>query len=134
MATAASSLHDILLVDDEPDIRTIGQVSLRSVGRFAVTLAASGEEALAACAAHRPDLILLDVMMPELDGPSTLARLRADPALAGIPVIFMTAKVQQHEIRRFLDLGAAGVIAKPFDPMQLPSQIRAIVESPEAAR
>lgn len=121
-------VQKVLLVDDEPDIRTIGQVSLRSVGRLQVALAGSGEEALAACARDRPDVILLDVMMPELDGPSTLARLQADPLLAGIPVIFMTAKVQKHEIRRYLDLGAVGVIAKPFDPMQLPAQVRAIVE------
>jgi two-component system OmpR family response regulator len=112
----------VLLVDDDPDIRLIGEMALARVGNFAVQLAASGPEALTAAAAG-PDVILLDVMMPGMDGTATLARLRADPALASIPVIFMTAKVQDSEVARYRELGAQGVIAKPFDPMTLHERV-----------
>src|SRR5690348_12910025 len=119
-------IRTVMLVDDEPDIRRIGAISLARVGGWSVVLAASGEEALAHLSRARPDVILLDVMMPGLDGPSTLARLRA--ALApDVPVIFMTAKVLAHEVERYLELGAAGVITKPFDPLRLPEEVRAIV-------
>jgi CheY-like chemotaxis protein len=125
------AIAKVLMVDDEPDIRRIGQMSLRAVGKWEVALAASGAEALvlvaAAALGGRPDVILLDVMMPGMDGPATLAALRSDEATAAIPVIFMTAKVQQHEVERYLALGAAGVIKKPFDPMTLPDQVRRIV-------
>ena len=86
-------------------------------------------QALTLAAHERPDVILLDVMMPELDGPGTFASLREDPATATIPVIFMTAKAQPHEVASYRALGAAGVIAKPFDPMSLPGEIRSIVEA-----
>jgi CheY-like chemotaxis protein len=122
-------IRTVLLVDDEPDLRRIAALSLSRVGKWAVLLAASGAEALAVIERERPDVILLDVMMPGLDGPSTLSRLRAAPSAAGVPVIFMTAKVQKQEVERYLRLGAAGVITKPFDPMRLPEQIRAIVEA-----
>jgi two-component system OmpR family response regulator len=112
----------VLLVDDDPDIRLIGEMALARVGNFAGQLAASGPEALTAAAAG-PDVILLDVMMPGMDGTATLARLRADPALASIPVIFMTAKVQDSEVARYRELGAQGVIAKPFDPMTLHERV-----------
>jgi two-component system OmpR family response regulator len=92
-----------------------------------VSLAASGLEALAAAERDQPDLILLDVMMPGMDGPTTLTALQALAAARSIPVIFMTAKVQEREIERYLGLGAAGVIRKPFDPMKLPEQIRLIM-------
>ena len=121
------AIAKVLMVDDEPDIRRIGQMSLRAVGKWEVALAASGAEALRAAIEGRPDVILLDVMMPGMDGPATLSALRGDPATAAIPVIFMTAKVQQHEVERYLALGAAGVIKKPFDPMTLPDEVRRIV-------
>jgi CheY-like chemotaxis protein len=121
-------LSKVLLVDDEPDIRRIGQISLEHVGQWKVVQAQSGLQALTLAADERPDVILLDVMMPELDGPGTFLRLRADPITANIPVIFMTAKAQPHEVASYRALGAAGVIAKPFDPMSLPSEIRSIVE------
>jgi len=125
----ARTLSKVLLVDDEPDIRRIGQISLEHVGRWKVVQANSGREALGLAASEQPDVILLDVMMPELDGPGTLARLREVPATADIPVIFMTAKAQPHEVAGYRALGAAGVIAKPFDPMTLPGEIRTIVEA-----
>jgi CheY-like chemotaxis protein len=122
-------IKTVLLVDDEPDIRTIGAMSLRRVGKWEVRVASSGAEAIALAAEAVPDLVLLDVMMPELDGPATLEALRKNPALASVPVIFMTAKVQAKEVERWLAIGAIGVIRKPFDPMTLPTEIRNLVES-----
>jgi CheY-like chemotaxis protein len=124
----ADSIHKVLMVDDEPDIRRVGQMSLELVGQFEVLLASGGEEAVELAARERPDVILLDVMMPRLDGPATLDRLRHDQGTAGIPVIFMTAKVQKHEVARYLAQGASGVIFKPFDPMTLPEEIRRIAK------
>jgi len=100
------------------------KMSLELVGDFEVELAVSGAEGLAKAGSLLPDLILLDVMMPGMDGPATLRALREQPRTSGIPVIFMTAKVQSHEIAQYLALGALGVIAKPFDPMSLPDQVR----------
>jgi len=123
------NLDSVLMVDDEPDIRTIGEIALRDVGGLKVTLAASGREALEIVGPTKPDVILLDVMMPDMDGPTTLERLRAQPSTQGIPVVFMTAKVQRQEVERYMKLGAAGVVAKPFDPMTLASEVRRIVTS-----
>jgi len=127
-------MNNVLLVDDEPDIRTIGKMSLTRVGKFEVRLASSGAEALRLVGEQRPDLIILDVMMPEMDGPTTLGALRADPATADIPVILMTAKVLAPELEMWLSIGAAGVIRKPFDPMTLPNEVRKIVAEWSAAR
>jgi CheY-like chemotaxis protein len=127
------SLQKVLLCDDEPDIRRIAEITLTRVGKLAVTLAGSGAEALERAGRERPDVILLDVMMPDLDGPTTFQRLRADPATASIPVIFMTAKAQMHEVAAFRALGAAGVIPKPFDPMTLPAEVRRILGENERA-
>jgi two-component system OmpR family response regulator len=113
-----------LSVDDEPDIREIVELSLGLDPIFLVRQCPSGHEALRAAIEWRPDLILLDVMMPVMDGPATLAELRADRRTAMIPVVFMTARAQMQEQARFKALGAAGVIAKPFDPMRLPAQVR----------
>jgi CheY-like chemotaxis protein len=121
------AVDKVLMVDDEPHVRRVAELCLARVGHWSVTLAASGGEALEVAERDRPDLILLDVMMPGMDGPMTLNALQADEALATIPVIFMTAKVQEHEIERYLALGAAGVICKPFDPLELPDQIRRIL-------
>ena len=121
------SVLRVLLVDDDPDIRFIGEMALARVGKFDVTVAESGERCLELAAAQ-PDVILLDVMMPGLDGTATLARLREDPALARIPVIFMTAKVQDSELARYRELGAHGVIAKPFDPMTLHARVQGLLD------
>jgi CheY-like chemotaxis protein len=120
------TIRSILVVDDEPDIQTVAEMSLRAVGGWDVSLASSGAEALALAASLQPDLVLLDVMMPGLDGTTTLRMLRERPATAHIPVILMTAKVQRHEVARYLESGAAAVIPKPFDPMELPHLIRAL--------
>ncbi|MFY0565226.1 response regulator [Archangium lansingense] len=121
------TIRKVLLVDDEDDIRTIGQISLSRVGGWQTVLAASGAEAVSKAAAEQPDLILLDVMMPGMDGPTTLGQLRAQAATAKTPVIFMTAKIQKQEVARYLELGAVGVIGKPFDPMTLPTEIKKLL-------
>jgi CheY-like chemotaxis protein len=115
-----------MYVEDEPDIQAVAKLALEMLGGFKVRLCTNGQEALAAVHEFAPDLILLDVMMPGMDGPSTLERLRADPATAGIPVIFLTAKVQPAEVVHYQSLGALTVIAKPFDPMTLAAQVRQI--------
>ncbi|MHB1552802.1 MAG: response regulator [Acidimicrobiales bacterium] len=117
----------VLLVDDEELIREVAEVALAKVGGWEVLTASSGEEGLGKAVAERPDAILLDVMMPGLDGPGTLARLQADPATASIPVVFLTAKVRQSEQQRWIDLGAAGVLVKPFDPMSLADQVAEVL-------
>ena len=119
-------LDRILYVEDEPDIRTIAQLALESVGGFILEVCCDGFEAVEKAQAFAPDLIVLDVMMPGMDGPGTMQALRALPGLAGTPVIFMTAKVQPNEMAKYKSMGAAGVIAKPFDPMTLSDQIREI--------
>jgi CheY-like chemotaxis protein len=119
-------LKTILYVEDEADIRTIAKMALEAVGGFSVRACASGREALTMAPDAGADLILLDVMMPGLDGPSTLKALREVPATASTPVIFMTAKVQPGEIAQYKGLGALDVIAKPFDPMSISDEIRRI--------
>jgi CheY-like chemotaxis protein len=114
----------ILHVDDEPDIREVVELSLGLDPAFTVKSCASGGDALATVANWRPDLILCDVMMPVMDGPATLARLRQSPDTARIPVVFMTARAQAREMEHFKSLGATGVIAKPFDPLTLASFVR----------
>lgn len=117
----------VLIVDDEPDIRRIAKLGLSRVGGMEVVEAASGAEALVRAKADKPDAVLLDVMMPGLDGPSTLARLREDPATSGIPVVFLTAKAIAAELERLKVLGAAGVLTKPFDPRTLARELRALL-------
>jgi CheY-like chemotaxis protein len=121
-------IQKVLVVDDDDHIRMVSRLSVEKVGNWQVAVAAGGEEAIELARAERPDLILLDVMMPDLDGPGTLERLQSQPETADIPVIFLTAKVQQHEVERYLELGAIGVISKPFDPMTLPDEIRNLTE------
>jgi CheY-like chemotaxis protein len=118
--TAVRVLH----VDDEPDIREIVELSLSLDPDLKVRSCSSGGDALAAAVAWRPDLILLDVMMPMMDGPTTLTHLRQSPKTADIPVVFMTARAQPRELEHFVSLGAEGVIAKPFDPMTLAASVR----------
>lgn len=122
----APTLSSILYVEDEPDIRAVAQMALEAVGGFAVIACASGQEALSVAPGARADLLLLDVMMPGMDGLSTLKALRQMPATAHTPVIFMTAKVQAAEVALYKGLGALEVIFKPFDPMELSAQIERI--------
>jgi len=117
----------ILIIDDEDDIREVAALALETSGDFEVTTAEGGRAGLAAAHRFRPDLILLDVMMPELDGRSTYLQLQKSEVTSPIPVIFLTAKVQPADRRRLSDLGAIGIIAKPFDPMRLADDIAAIV-------
>jgi two-component system OmpR family response regulator len=120
----------VLIVDDEDDIRRIASLSLSRVGGMEVTDVASGAAAIASAMANPPDAVLLDVMMPVLDGPGTLAALRADPKTSGVPIVFLTAKAMQPEVERLKALGAQGVLTKPFDPMKLPDLLRGILAGP----
>ena len=122
-------LQKLMYVDDDDDIREIVEMSLSLDGSLHVSTSAGGEPALAAMRALRPDLVVLDVMMPGMDGPTLLKLMRADPQLQDIPVIFMTAKTNSQEVARYRDLSAIGVIAKPFDPMALGAQVRALWNS-----
>ena len=122
------SPNHILLVDDEDDIRDVAQLAFESAGDFVVDTAHNGRAGLEKARTLKPDLILLDVMMPELDGPHTLALLRESPETQEIPVIFLTAKVQTADKRNLLALGARGIIAKPFDPLLLPEQVLEILK------
>lgn len=119
-----AELKKILYVEDEPDIQMIARVALENVGGFELCVCSSGSEALEKAEAFVPDLFLLDVMMPGMDGPTTLAELRKIPTLANTPVIFMTAKVQPQEVEYLKSLNVTDVIAKPFDPMSLAKNIR----------
>ena len=121
-----AALSHILCIDDEDDIREIARLSLESVGGFRVTDRPGGREGVDAALAEKPDLILIDVMMPGQDGPATLAELRTHKELDDVPVVFMTARVQEQEVAEYHALGAAGVIAKPFDPMALSEELQAI--------
>jgi len=113
----------ILIVDDEADIREVAAMSLETVCGWNVLQAHSGAEGIRMAQADHPDAILLDVMMPDMDGPKTLQALRADAAIASIPVIFLTAKVQSSDRKRFADMGVSAVLSKPFDPLLLGDQI-----------
>jgi CheY-like chemotaxis protein len=117
----------VVLVDDDEDIRVICRLSLQTVGGWQVAVASSGPEGIELAARERPDVVLLDVMMPGQDGLTTYAAMRDDPRIAHIPVVLMTAKAQARELARFLALGVAGVIAKPFDPLTLAEEISTIL-------
>lgn len=119
----------ILLIEDDPDIQKMVELSLKYQGGHQVSVASGGKEGLEKANAVKPDLILLDVMMPEMDGYETCRRLKADPATQQIPVIFLSARAQQAEIQKGKDLGAIGYLVKPFDPMSLSSQLEALVKS-----
>jgi len=129
----AQTLKRILCVDDEEDILQVAKLALETVGGFETRQCNSGAEALIEVGQYNPDMILLDVMMPQMDGPATLKMLKGDATFANIPVIFMTAKVQPSEIEQYLKLGAIGVVAKPFDPMELPKQIEKLWKQLHAA-
>lgn len=126
-ASRSMGVVRVLLVDDEDDVRTVAGASLKSVGGMDTIVASSGAQGLELAVRDHPDIVVLDVMMPEMDGLETLRRLRQDPVTRSIPVIFMTARAQPHEIDEYLAAGAIGVIVKPFDPMSLPKRVTEIV-------
>ena len=113
----------ILIIDDEDDIRQVAAISLETVAGWEILTASSGKEGILRAAEEKPDAILLDVMMPEMDGPTTFQRLQQNENAAGIPVVLLTAKVQGADQRRFAELGVAAVLFKPFDPLTLAKQI-----------
>lgn len=119
-------LKRILHVEDDPSIQAVAKVALETVGGFEVLSCSTGQDAIDRVVGFAPDFILLDVMMPRMDGPQTLEQLLNLIDIDVVPVAFMTAKVQSSEVEYYLSLGARGVIIKPFDPMQLANQICAI--------
>ncbi|MGV3593229.1 MAG: response regulator [Gammaproteobacteria bacterium] len=119
-----TTLQRVLHVEDDPSIRMVTSVALEKVGKLQVLSCESGQHALDKAAAWDPQVLLLDVMMPQMDGPTTLAELRKVMDISERLVLFMTAKVQQKEIDHYLGIGAHGVIIKPFDPMTLAAQIQ----------
>jgi DNA-binding response OmpR family regulator len=121
------STRRVLIIDDEDDIREVAAVSLETVEGWEILTAPNGARGLEVAAAEKPDAILLDVMMPDLDGPTTFKKLRENDATAAIPVLLLTAKTQAHERQRFQQLGVNGVLFKPFDPLTLGEQIRQVL-------
>ena len=117
----------VLIIDDEEDIRRIAYLSLGKVGGMDVLDADGGSEGLRKAESEKPDVILLDMMMPKMDGRATLAALRGNPSTSNIPVIFLTAKAMRSEVEQLMQIGATGVLTKPFDPMTLASQVRSIL-------
>lgn len=121
-----NELKRIMHVEDDPSIQQVAKIALEAVGGFNVHTCGSGKQALTDYPSVTPQLILLDVMMPGMDGPTTLQQLQTQYDLTKVPVVFMTAKVQSNEVASYKALGAADVVAKPFDPMTLSNQIRQI--------
>jgi CheY-like chemotaxis protein len=119
--------HKILIIDDEEDIREVAALSLETVAGWNVITANSGAQGLARAIEHQPEAVLLDVMMPGMDGPSTVRELRKNPATASIPILLLTAKVQASDQRRFADLGVQAILFKPFDPLTLAQQISSVL-------
>jgi len=125
----AKPLERVLCVEDDEDIRRILRLALERIGGMTVDLVADPAAAIERIAEFRPDLVVLDWMMPGIDGPTLLRKMRETPALASLPVVFATAKASPREIAELAALGAAGVISKPFAPKELPAKLRAIWES-----
>lgn len=123
---STNTLTKILYAEDEEDIREIAILAIESIGGFEIASCNSGEGVIELARSFSPQLILLDVMMPVMDGPATLAALRQEDDLKHIPIIFLTAKIMDQEIQGFKELGAIDIISKPFDPMTLAEQIQAI--------
>jgi CheY-like chemotaxis protein len=124
-------LKRVLLAEDDPDIQKVAKMSLKFAGVAEVLVVENGEECLATAQREKPDIILLDVMMPRMDGYEACRRLKADPATKDIPVIFLTAKAQHFEVKKGLELGACGYLTKPFNPMTLHSEINELLEKKE---
>jgi CheY-like chemotaxis protein len=123
------NIKKVLLIDDDPDVRRIGSMSMRKLGGFEVLLASSGAEGLVTAEQSLPDLILLDILMPGLDGMVTIAELKKSPMAKAIPVIFLTGARDLSPPEKIREVGALGVIYKPIDPLRLPSQARELVEN-----
>lgn len=121
-------LESVLYVEDDPDIRAVAEIALETIGGFVLCSCSSGQQALAKVQHFQPDLLLLDVMMPDLGGPATLLELRKLAHCASTPVIFMTAKLQSQDMHFYQSLGAIGVVPKPFDPILLASLVRELWE------
>jgi two-component system OmpR family response regulator len=117
-------LERILYAEDDIDIQQVAILALETVGGFTLNVCNNGVEAIEQIASFQPQLLLFDVMMPDLDGPSALLKIRQKSEYQGIPAIFMTAKIQPQEVQQYLDMGALGVIAKPFNPMSLACQVK----------
>ena len=126
--TLSKRLQSALIVEDDPAISHVVQLALERVAGWRTWIAGDGETALAIAEAEQPDVVVLDVMLPRLSGPETLRRLASHPSTTAIPVVFMTARVQPHERARYAELGAVGVVAKPFDPMVLGHEIQELVD------
>jgi CheY-like chemotaxis protein len=120
-------MRRILIIDDEDDIRQVAALSLETVAGWEVLTANSGAQGIEKAAQEKPDAILLDVMMPQMDGPTTFRQMQLNPETAGIPVLLLTAKVQGVDQRRFANLGVAAVLFKPFDPLTLAEQISSVL-------
>jgi two-component system OmpR family response regulator len=118
---------NLLMIDDEDDIRTVARVALETVGQMEVTDCSSAKEGFEALEKSKPDVILLDYMMPEIDGPGALKHIREMPGCESIPVIFLTARAQKDELEEYKKLGVKGTITKPFDPMELAEQVKALL-------
>lgn len=119
--------HRILIIDDESDIREVAALSLETLAGWEVMVASSGAQGLARAATYQPDAILLDVMMPGMDGPTTFKELRKNPTTAHIPVLLLTAKVQASDQHLFANLDVAAVLTKPFDPLTLSNQVAGVL-------
>ena len=119
----------VLVIDDEKDVRYVARISLGRVGGMTVIEASSGAEGIARAKSERPDFILLDMMMPDMDGATTFRMLRQDAETASIPVIFLTAVAKVAEVQCLKDLGARGVVLKPFDPLTLANDLRAMLNA-----
>jgi CheY-like chemotaxis protein len=120
-------MRRVLIIDDEDDIREVAALSLEATTDWQILTASSGREGISVAAAEKPDAILMDVMMPEMDGPTTFKQLQLNPETAGIPVVLLTAKVQGVDQRRFAGLGVAAILFKPFDPLTLSTQIAEVL-------
>ncbi len=120
-------MRRVLIIDDEDDIREVASLSLEATADWTILTASSGREGIKVAAAEKPDAILMDVMMPEMDGPTTFKHLQLNPETKGIPVVLLTAKVQGVDQRRFAGLGVAAILFKPFDPLTLAAQISEVL-------
>jgi CheY-like chemotaxis protein len=119
----------VLIIDDEDDIRSVAALSLGILGGLDVVEADSGSDGVSKAAVEKPDVILLDMMMPGMDGPATLAALKSNNDTKDIPVIFLTARAMNNEVERLRQMGARGILTKPFDPTSLATQVRSILDT-----
>jgi CheY-like chemotaxis protein len=124
-------VHRILIIDDDDDIREVAALTLEATAGWTVYTASCGREGIDAALEQKPEAILMDVMMPEMDGPTTFKEMQQIPAIAGIPVVLLTAKVQGIDQRRFAGLGVAAVLFKPFEPLTLAAQISEVLGWPD---